>query len=120
MFKFYEQLNTLLKENFSDADRNILRNAVVEKALQCDAELLKILLSDENIRAEFFTEVGGVQVFDKIKFQWVINNREFLPDSYTGFKNKIGLTYDNDKFISNSRDVVLAFPYKDCLLAGGQ
>lgn len=120
MFKFYEHLNNLLKENFADVDGNILRNAVVEKALQCDAQLLKILLDDENTRAVFFEDIGGVKVFDKIKFSWAVNNREFLPDSYTGFKNKIGLTDAGGNFISNSDKVVLAFPYKDCLLAGGQ
>lgn len=119
MFKFYEHLNNLLKENFADVDGNILRNAVVEKALQCDAQLLKILLDDENTRAVFFEDIGGVKVFDKIKFSWAVNNREFLPDSYTGFKNKIGLTDAGGNFISNSDKVVLAFPYKDCLLAGG-
>ena len=98
MCKFYEHLNNLLKENFADVDGNILRNSVVEKALQCDKQLLKILLDDEKTREVFFEDIGGVKVFDKIKFSWVINNREFLPDSYTGFKNKIGLTDYNDRF----------------------
>ena len=44
--------------------------------------------------------------------------KQFLPDSYTAFKNKIGLTVD-DEFISEKKDVVLSWPYKDCVLEGG-
>ena len=36
------------------------------------------------------------------------------------FKNKIGLTDENGRFISESREVVLSWPYKDCVLEGGQ
>ncbi len=68
----------------------------------------------------FFTEVGSVLVFDKVKFGWVVNNREFLPDSYTRYKNKIGLVDGNEVNISNTKDVVLVWPYKDCVLEGGQ
>lgn len=48
-----------------------------------------------------------------------MDSKEFLPDSYTRFTNKIGLT-SNGEFISKSNDVVLDFPYKDCVLEGGQ
>jgi len=46
--------------------------------------------------------------------------RAFNKGSYTNYSNKIGL-YSKLKgsFISNSRDVVLNFPYKDCVLVGG-
>lgn len=64
--------------------------------------------------------VGGVKVFDKVGFAWVINNRQFLPDSYTRFKNKIGLADENGDLISQSGKVELVFPYKDCVLEGGQ
>jgi len=41
-----------------------------------------------------------------------------LPDSYTSFKNKIGLTVD-DGFLSEKKEIVLSWPYKDCVLEGG-
>ncbi|WP_337586403.1 site-specific DNA-methyltransferase [Metamycoplasma hyosynoviae] len=31
-------------------------------------------------------------IFDKNKFVWFLNSKEFLPDSYTRFSNKIGLS----------------------------
>lgn len=48
-----------------------------------------------------------------------MESKEFLPDSYTSYTNKIGLTH-NGNFISQTNDVVLDFPYKDCVLEGGQ
>ena len=81
---------------------------------------MKLLYQNETTRARFFTDVDGISVFDKVGFGWVINNRSFLPDSYTRYKNKIGLTNANGDYISTSNDVSLVFPYKDCVLEGGQ
>lgn len=98
----------------------LLRNAVYEVAMQMDAKLIKALFDHEQTRKRFFTDVDGIAVFDKIGFGWVVNNREFLPDSYTRYKNKIGLINNKGEYISNSNDVELVFPYKDCVLEGGQ
>ena len=43
-----------------------------------------------------------------------------MPDSYTRFKNKIGLADKNGEMLSTSGNVELVFPYKDCVLEGGQ
>ena len=75
--------------------------------MKMDSSLIKLLLSDDTCKARFFTEIDGVLVFDKVGFGWVINNRQFLPDSYTRFKNKIGLTDGNGDFISSTDNVVL-------------
>lgn len=82
--------------------------------------LIKALYANEETRKQFFTDVDGIAVFDKVGFGWVINNREFLPDSYTRYKNKIGLVNNKGEYISASNDVELVFPYKDCVLEGGQ
>jgi adenine-specific DNA-methyltransferase len=85
--------------------------------------LIILLLKSDTFKKHFFQEVENVLVFDKIKFQRFVNNKSFLPDSYTAFKNKIGLITnddDLDNFISTSSDVVLAWPHKDCVLEGGQ
>ncbi len=122
MADFFKHLLTLLKQDkrFMAEDKTFLRNAVYEAAMKLDSKLLQLLLSDEITKEKFFVDVDGVKVFDKIKFAWVISNREFLPNSYTRFKNKIGLVDENDEFISVSSKVELVFPYKDCLLEGGQ
>jgi len=112
---------TLLLEQDSRlvAEGKLLKNKVVELALALDPSLIKLLLKHDAIRKHFFVEVENVLVFDKIKFQRFVSNKQFLPDSYTSFKNKIGLTA-NSEYLTESKEVVLAWPYKDCMLEGGQ
>lgn len=119
---FYEIVLETLKadDRFFTADGELLRNAVYESAMKMDSNLLKLLYQNETTRERFFTDVDGISVFDKVGFGWVINNRSFLPDSYTRYKNKVGLVNANGDYISTSNDVSLVFPYKDCVLEGGQ
>lgn len=122
MSDFFDSVVEILKcdERFFTAEGELLRNAVYEASMQMDTKLIKMLYENEITRERFFVEVDGIAVFDKIGFGWVINNREFLPDSYTRYKNKIGLVNGKGEFISSINDVELVFPYKDCVLAGGQ
>ena len=119
---FFDTVLEVLKsdERFFTEDGVLLRNAVYEAAMQMDTKLIKALYENEQTKKHFFTDVDGVSVFDKVGFGWVINNRQFLPDSYTRFKNKIGLVNNEGDYIASSGDVELVFPYKDCILEGGQ
>lgn len=122
MANFFEILLKILKtdERFFTKDGKLLRNKVYESAMNMDAGLIGLLIGNDETKKRFFVEVNGVLVFDKVGFGWVVSNRQFLPDSYTHFKNRIGLTDAHGDFISTSGDVVLSFPYKDCILEGGQ
>ncbi len=40
-------------------------------------------------------------------------------DSYTKYKNKVGLTIDG-KYLKQRNEVALVWPFKDCILEGGQ
>ena len=126
MQNLFNTLENILSqdERFVTNEGQLLRNAVFEAAMKMDEALLKLLLDNEETRKNFFKdiEVAGNKtlVFDKIGFGWVINNKAFLPDSYTRYKNKIGLVDETGRFISNSGYVELVFPYKDCVLVGGQ
>lgn len=98
----------------------LLKNSVVAAALALRPQLLSKLLTHDALKRNFFTEINGVLIFDKIKFQKFVMNKRFLADSYTSFKNKVGLTDDEGNFLADCRDVVLSWPYKDCVLEGGQ
>jgi adenine-specific DNA-methyltransferase len=114
-----EELKSVLKkdERFVSDDK-LLKNRIVELGLKLDKDLIKLLLGNKKIKEHFFTEVDSTLVFDKEKFMKFIDNKEFLPDSYTAFKNKIGLTADK-RYLAKSKEVVLSWPYKDCILEGG-
>ena len=126
MQNLFDTLKNILSEDkrFITEKGEILRNAVYEAGMKMDKSLLKMLLSNATTKEKFFQEVeldgNKTLVFDKVGFGWVVSNKEFLPDSYTRYKNKIGLVDGNGQYISNSNDVELVFPYKDCVLVGGQ
>ena len=120
LFNHLEQVVLRMDSRFCTEDGHLLKNNVVEAALALDPKLLHYLLADEKLKKQFFSEVDGLLVFDKVKFQRFVMNKQFLPDSYTAFKNKVGITTDSGEFLSESREVVLSWPYKDCMLEGGQ
>ncbi len=109
----------LLKNSIFSSNGEVLKNKVIAYGLNMKKELLELLLQNLNLKKAFFTETNGVLVFDKLKFQRILTSKEFLPSSYTIYKNKIGLQ-SNDKYLSVSQDISLVWPYKDCVLEGMQ
>ena len=121
-YKMKKELENLLlhQEEFL-VEGMLNKNKLSELARKYDAKLLNVLMKEEKIKNHFFVEVEeGVLVFKKDVFLQFLNNKEFLPDSFTAYKTKIGLGSRNGNLLSESRDIVLNFPYKDCILEGGQ
>jgi adenine-specific DNA-methyltransferase len=111
---------TLVKdERLVDERGELLKNKIIELAVKLDKDLIKLLLADKQMKEVFFAQADKATIFDKDKFIRFISNKQFLPDSYTAFKNKVGLTEDNE-YIREKKAVVLSWPYKDCVLEGGQ
>lgn len=100
-------------------DGTLLKAKVYSDVMTMNSELLSLLASHTEIKNTFFKKIGDILIFDKQEFAWLLDSKEFLPDSYTSYANKIGLS-SNRKYISAKNDVVLDFPYKDCYLEGGQ
>ena len=96
------------------------KNLLAEDARKYDKELLNLLQKDKDLKNHFFAETDGGLVFKKDVFLQFISNKEFLPDSYSRYANKIGLGSDDGSLLSGSKDVVLNWPYKDAVLEGGQ
>ena len=120
MQNLYNDLKELLLQHEPYIiDGKLNKPKIEDDGLNLDVGLIKLLLQNTKLKKHFFQDVDGIMVFDKVKFQRFINNKQFLPDCYTEFKNKIGLTV-NGKFLTESKEVVLDFPYKDCVLQGCQ
>lgn len=118
--KLHQELVKILsKDERFVVDGTLAKNKVIELALQLDVDLLKMLRSSKDLNKTFFQQVDDVLVFDKVKFQSFVSNKQFLPDSFTEYKNKIGLVSDK-QYLTDNEEVVLAFPYKDCILEAGQ
>lgn len=118
---FYNHFLTVLKKDmrFLDEDGDIIRNAIIDKAFKYDEELLTSLLEDEKLKKVFFRKIKGSLVFLQSTFIDYIQDKNFLIDSYTKYKNKIGLTIDG-KYLKERGEVALVWPFKDCVLEGGQ
>ena len=119
--RFDEKLIELLKRNpdFVDNTGELLRDKVKLHAWNFDHDLIKLLLVEPEIKATFFEEVDEHWIFNNNTFVDYITDKNFLADSYTQFRNKIGLNIDN-KFLRERGEVALVWPFKDCVLEGGQ
>lgn len=117
---FYTKLEEILKKDsrFLDQEGDLLKSEVIDKAYKIDKKLIELLLSDKQISDKFFTEIKKHWVFDVNNFVLYIEDKHFLNDSYTAFKNKIGLNIDG-KFLDERKEVALVWPFKDCVLEGG-
>ena len=117
-----QELEKLLSHHKSFLVEGVLnKNKLAELARRYDPELLNVLMGDEKVASHFFSTLEtGIQIFKKDVFLQFLNNKEFLPDSFTAYKTKIGLATENGHYLSEDKNVVLNFPYKDCVLEGGQ
>src|SRR3989338_3812541 len=120
MGSFEEKLNTLLKtdKRFLDKEGELHKGNVIDAAYKADRILVELLLGEAEMKKKFFGEVKECLVFDINTFVAYIQDKNFLNDSYTRFKNKIGLNIDG-KFLNERGEVALVWPFKDCVLEGG-
>ena len=117
-----KELENLLSQQEEFFVEDVLnKNNLSELARKYDAKLLNVLMKEEKIKKHFFSELEeGILVFKKDVFLQFLNNKEFLPDSFTAYKTKIGLGNKDGSLLSENHEIVLNFPYKDCILEGGQ
>ena len=118
---FDKKLIKLLEKDsrFTDQNGRLIKRTVIDKAWQTDHQLVRLLLSDPEVKAKFFDKIAGALVFNINTLIEYISNKNFLGNSYTRFRNKIGLNIDG-KFLKERGEVSLVWPYKDCVLEGGQ
>lgn len=91
------------------------KSKVIQDLDRYDRSLLTAILEDETLRRNFTINIAGstvVQVKDLVQ---LFEMDEYWQDSYTRYSKKIGLTVGG-RFIEESNDIVLDFPYKDTVL----
>lgn len=102
------------------ANGKLIKNKVTEAADKYNTDLIELLLTQNSIKQQFFVPVAKSFVFKLKEFKQFLSNKSFLKESYTSFKNQIGLQDEEGNYYRENKDVVLVFPYKDCVLEGGQ
>ncbi len=106
--------NRLWNEEQTDLNQTLLLDLVEN----IDETVIDLLLQEKDLREKFFVKIKDVYVFKTNDFKFFMEENK-IDNSYTAYKNRIGLT-DGKKFLKDTNDVVLDFPYKDCVLEGGQ
>lgn len=91
------------------------KNKVIQDLDTYDKDLLEAFISNETIKSNFTIDIAGNIVMQTNKLIELFEADEYWQDSYTKYSKKIGLTAGG-KFIDESTDVVLDFPYKDTVL----
>lgn len=93
----------------------INKNKVIQDLQNYNKELIAAFMRDETINKNFTFEIEGNRIVQTNMLIELFEVDEYWEDSYTKFSKKIGLT-TNGKFIDESTDIVLDFPYKDTIL----
>lgn len=119
--KLYTTLEQQLKKepNFVTDNGELKKWVVLNKAQNFDEELIGMLLDNVDLKDKFFLSVKGTLVFNQNLFVQFLEQKNYLNDSYTQYKNKVGLTIDG-KYLKQRNEVALVWPFKDCILEGGQ
>ena len=117
---YKEHLEDLLKQDirFVDDEGELMGNKVKSFTDDLDEKLIELLLQDERSRTQFFIKIKDVYVFKASEFKFFLEQNK-IDNSFTNYINRIGLSIGG-KFLKDNTDVVLDFPYKDCILEGGQ
>lgn len=106
---------------FSDKG-TLKRNKVIEDLDAYTPMLMKAVLTNQLIHNTYTESIviddKSVELFKLNQFIEMFTYKEYWQDSYTKFENKIGLTAGS-KFIDETADVVLDFPFKDTVLKAG-
>ncbi|MGI6394575.1 MAG: DNA methyltransferase [Salinivirgaceae bacterium] len=114
IFKVLKADERLWNEDKIELNQTLLLDLVEN----IDEKVIDLLLQEKDLREKFFVKIKDVYVFKTNDFRFFMEENK-VDNSYTAYKNRIGLT-DGKKFLKDTNDVVLDFPYKDCVLEGGQ
>lgn len=117
--RLMRQIKEILKEfpqywNGEELQRPI----VIDDLKNYDALLISALLKNQKIRENYSIKAGDVVIFKVQEFIDILRYKDYWEDSYTKYSNTIGLSSEG-KYLQYNTDVVLDFPYKDCILEGG-
>ena len=118
--KFKNNLYNLLKKDSRlwDKEKKDFNETLLKDLIdKLDEKLIELLLSDKETKEKFFIKVKDVFIFKQNELKFFIDENK-LNNSYTQYQNKIGLRVGN-KLLSERDEVVLDWPFKDCVLEGG-
>ncbi len=119
--KLKERIIEVLKADdriWNEDKTELNQTLLLDLVEKIDEKIIGLLLQVDKLREKFFVKIKDVYVFKTNDFRFFMEENK-VDNSYTAYKNRIGLT-DGKRFLKDTNDVVLNWPYKDCVLEGGQ
>lgn len=113
LYKLFKKDTRLWDEEKKELNETLLKD-LIDKL---DGKLIELLLSEKETKEKFFIKVKDVFVLKQNELKFFIDENK-LDNSYTQYQNKIGLRVGN-KLLYERDEVVLDWPFKDCVLEGG-
>ncbi|MGC8622297.1 MAG: DNA methyltransferase, partial [Caldisphaera sp.] len=114
ILKVLEADERLWNKDKSELNQTLLFD-LMEKV---DENIINLLFQEKDLKDKFFVKINDAYVFKTNDFRFFMEENK-VDNSYTSYERRIGLT-DGKRFLKDTNDVVLSFPYKDCVLEGGQ
>lgn len=113
-----KQILKSFNDRYFSKNGNLKRTSVINDLNNFNHPLMSALFEDTLIHKNYVDSINNIKFFKLNQFLEMFTYKEFWEDSYTQYTNKIGLT-SNQKFIDESTDVILSFPFKDTILKAG-
>ena len=122
MNKLKQTLEKVLKTEscFVDPESGGLNYAKVkDSADKIDERLISLLIEHKELKKKFFIQIKDVYVFNIQDFKFFLDESK-VDNSYSRYTREIGLADRDGLLKDRSEEVVLDFPFKDCVLQGGR
>ena len=115
--KIFDELKTALV-SFGDkyfVGEELNRSKLTDDLRNYDEALLSKLFEVDFIKQHFIKEVAGQKLFQIEQLEEAVLYNDYWDTSYTKYENRVGVA-SKGKFLQDSQDVVLDFPFKDGIL----
>ena len=101
----YQTLQDVLQQHpiFIDEEGNLKKQIIIHYAHNFNMILLEILLSNKDLKNEFFKQIDDDLFFYKDKLVEFLEYKHYLPNSRTRHPSKIGLAIRGGARDSNAK-----------------
>lgn len=100
------------------AEGLLKKDAIITDLDNYKPELIEKILTNAILNEAFTEDIAGATILKINDIIQMLEVDEYWSNSYTRYTNKIGLAADN-RYLDETTDVVLNFPYKDGILKAG-
>ncbi len=99
-------LETLKKDErlWNEDKTELNQTLLLDLVEKIDEKIIDLLFQKEKLREKFFAKIQDVYVFKTNDFRFFMEENK-VDNSYTQYKNRIGLT-DDKRFLKDTNDVV--------------